>query len=191
MIYHPKHTVISILLTIIAIGTFSYAGEIPQSARPVEEVVKTGPNPFFKINSSDIVGDDSLFNFCIFADSLQRNDLLRRFEICGYSSPDGPEAFNAKLAIDRANAIRSLIQNKYEIPDFLFQINSVAEDWEETRQLVQASSMQGKQDVLNIIDNTADKTAREKRLRTLNSGQHISAHIICGLRQRMQNIKTT
>lgn len=171
MLYRTKYTFISILLTVATVACSAFADKRQPSTQSVEEVVKASHNPLFEINRSNIIEDESLLKIGTFADSLHINGLLRRFEICGFSSPDGPEAFNASLAYDRAKAIRSFFHNKYKIPYSLFKISSVGEDWNKTRELVSTSSMQGKEDVLAIIDNTADKAACEKRLRTLDNGR--------------------
>lgn len=187
-----KYSLISLLLTGVPAASAAFAGDRPQSEKPVEEVVKAEHNPLFEINRSNIIEDENLSKLGDFADSLQQDNKLRSFEICGYSSPDGPEAFNAKLAIDRARAIQGFFENKYHIPASLFTLSSVAEDWDKTRQLVEASSFIGKDKVLSIIDNTPNAALREKKLRALPASWRVLAReVLPRVRRAEMTIKYT
>lgn len=171
MRYRHISVLFSLLLTGIAVVTAGVAVDVSQAIATSDEVTKVEHNPLFEINRSIIVEDNSLFRLGLFTDSLNRQGLLKRFEICGFSSPDGPEAFNARLASDRANAIRLFFQSKYNLPSSIFEMSSVAEDWDMTRSLVSASSIASRDDVLSIIDNTPDGSIREKRLRAFDGGR--------------------
>ena len=49
----------------------------------------------------------------------------------GYASPDGPEAFNRTLALNRAKSLMNYVMEADEaIPDSLFTFESIGEDWE-------------------------------------------------------------
>lgn len=171
MPYHTKYTFISILLAVTTVASGALADKQQLSTDTVDEVAKASHNTLFGINSSDITEDENLLKIGTLADSLNVNGLLKRFKICGFASPDGPEDFNSRLAYERASAIRSYFHNKYNIPYSLFQISCVGEDWDKTRELIPASSIQNKENVLSIIDDTADKTACEVLMRSLDNGR--------------------
>ncbi len=174
-LYKYKSIFLSLLLTGGVAAAIAKTVDRPHGSAPAEEVTKAEHNPLFEINRSNIIEDESLYKLGRFADSLQREGKLMHFEICGFSSPDGPEVFNAKLATDRARAIQAFFLNKYGIPASTFEITSVAEDWDKTRQLVANSSFNGKDAVLSIIDNTPNADVREKKLRALPSSWRVLA----------------
>lgn len=125
----------------------------------------------FEINRHKIEDNSGLRLIGSFADSLQREGMLRKFEICGYASPDGPRESNAQLAFERAKAVQMYFQSKYHIPDTLFEINSIDEDWDKTREIIDSSSMIYKEGVLSIIDRTVDSSLKEKRLKLYEDGK--------------------
>ena len=70
------------------------------------------------MNSIRIASDSSIFT-------------VRSVRFIGYASPDGPEEFNRRLAGDRAASLADYVMKADEsIPDSLFTVESVGEDWE-------------------------------------------------------------
>lgn len=70
------------------------------------------------MNSIRIASDTSIFT-------------VRAVRFIGYASPDGPEAFNRRLAGNRAASLADYVMKADEtIPDSLFTVESVGEDWE-------------------------------------------------------------
>ena len=66
-----------------------------------------------------------------FVDNLMRDTLMhvKSVEITGYSSPDGPRAFNETLARNRARDFKSYVDKKYGFSKkYDVTLNSVAED---------------------------------------------------------------
>ena len=89
-----------------------------------------------------------------FVDNLMRDTLMhvKSVEITGYSSPDGPRAFNETLARNRARDFKSYVDKKYGFSKkYDVTLNSVAEDWEMCRALVARSPVPDKQAVRGII----------------------------------------
>lgn len=71
---------------------------------------------------------------------------VKSVEITGYSSPDGPRAFNETLARNRARDFKSYVDKKYGFSKkYDVTLNSVAEDWEMCRALVAQSPVPDKQ----------------------------------------------
>ena len=105
-----------------------------------------------------------------FVDNLMRDTLMhvKSVEITGYSSPDGPRAFNETLARNRARDFKSYVDKKYGFSKkYDVTLNSVAEDWETCRALVAQSSMPDRQAVLNIIDGKQSSDQKELALKKM------------------------
>ena len=97
-----------------------------------------------------------------FVDNLMRDTLMnvKSVEITGYSSPDGPRAFNETLARNRARDFKSYVDKKYGFSKkYDVTLNSVAEDWEMCRALVAQSPVPDKQAVLDIISGRREPSA--------------------------------
>lgn len=111
------------------------------------------------------LGDLDAFVQKLMADSLLR---VEKVDITGYSSPDGPVAFNERLAKNRAQNFRSYVDRKYDFSErYKVDVSSVAEDWEMCRQLVARSSMPDRQAVLEIIDSRRTPEAKEAELKKM------------------------
>ena len=87
-----------------------------------------------------------------FADTLI---YVRQITLTGYCSIEGSYAANEKLAHDRANGFRNYLDTEYGLARrFPVEVRYVGEDWDRLRQLVEASTLPGRAEVLAVIDNT-------------------------------------
>lgn len=105
-----------------------------------------------------------------FVGQLMRDSLMnvRSVVITGYSSPDGPVAFNEALARKRARDFLDYVNRKYDFSDrYSVTTRSVAEDWAMCRALVAQSNIPDKQIVLNILDSGRSIEAKEQALKQL------------------------
>lgn len=95
---------------------------------------------------------------------------VRRVIITGYASPDGPAAYNEKLAAQRANDFRNYVDQKYGFSQkYAVTVNSVADDWAMCRDAVSSSSIPDRAWVLQVIDGTQSAGVKEQTLKR-NSG---------------------
>ena len=95
---------------------------------------------------------------------------LNNIEMMGFASPEGTLKFNTELGEGRANALRKYIQGKMpHLKDEQFYIINGVENWGGLREMVVASDIKGKNDVLEIIDNR-DGEERKRALKRLNNG---------------------
>lgn len=90
---------------------------------------------------------------------------IRSIVMQGGASPEGRYANNEKLAKARANAIRSYVSQQLELPEDIFQVDFVAEDWDGVRAYVAASSLKDKDAILEIIDSDQEPDAKEQAIR--------------------------
>lgn len=103
-----------------------------------------------------------------FADTLI---YVRRITLTGYCSIEGSYADNEKLAHNRANGFRNYLNFEYGLSRrYPVQVDYIGEDWDKLRELVDASTLPGREEVLAIIDHTDIFKGREKKLMDLQGG---------------------
>lgn len=105
-----------------------------------------------------------------------RNDkyaTITEVSIKGYASPEGSYKNNAYLAENRAKALLDYVRNLYDFKDARFTVDFEPEDWEGFERMVEASSLKGKSEILDIIhaDTPTDWDQREWKLKTVNGGE--------------------
>ncbi len=86
--------------------------------------------------------------------TLENSDDSRvaQIVVAGFASPEGPFDLNDRLAYNRATALKEYIAGHSGIDDERIHIYNGAEDWVGLRQMVEASDMEHKQDILDVID---------------------------------------
>ena len=106
------------------------------------------------------------------------NILSGKIDIMGYASPTLPEKLNDELAGKRAVAVRNyILDNVRYLRPSNFNVINGGENWDELKRLVEESTMPGRWQVIDIIENTparidyASNTSRKKTLMDLNGGQ--------------------
>lgn len=104
----------------------------------------------------------------IMADTTSNVKLI---QIIGLASPEGPVKRNLLLGQNRAIALRDYVTERVNIPDSLFELCNGGEAWNELRSQVEELSIEGRDELLDIIDNTPDPDLRERRMKRLNGGR--------------------
>lgn len=100
-------------------------------------------------------------------DSLLR---VRTIMIVGMASIEGSYNYNSRLALQRANAVKNYLQEKFQLPDDKFEVVNGREAWSEFRSYAADHQFEGRQQVLDIIDRTTNLSHRESQIRALNGG---------------------
>lgn len=96
---------------------------------------------------------------------------LGKIVLAGASSPEGSAAKNEELSQRRADALKRYLGADINSTSNLFEVINIGEDWIGLRKMVEASTMQYKQEVLDIIDNYTVSQGREKKLMDLKWGR--------------------
>lgn len=100
---------------------------------------------------------------------LVRNDsnvTVSHIAIHGYASPDGSLALNEKLSAERTQALKSWVMSKYQFDEALFTTAHTAEDWEGLVNFLRNNNtLDGREEILNIIATVGDLDKREARIR--------------------------
>ncbi len=133
---------------------------------------------FFPLDKSDLRRDyrdngetlDKIVDILkqIYADD--RSD-VGKILIVGFASPEGPTLRNERLAGARAQVLKEYVNRYMQLPDSLYEVANGGEAWGELRDMVEASSFDCKERMLDIIDNTPDPNRREWLLRHLEGGK--------------------
>lgn len=123
--------------------------------------------PHYKRNAEELAA------ICRVMDKIKSNPSARVTElsITGYASPDGRYTNNEKLAYYRALSVAKYLQPRYGISVRDSKVWGVAEDWTKLRDLVSASDIAHKREILQIIDSSDHPDVRESRLRRLGGGR--------------------
>ena len=104
----------------------------------------------------------------IYADD--RSD-VGKILIVGFASPEGPLGRNTRLAGARADVLKEYVNSYLELPDSLYEVANGGEAWGELRDRVEESTFDCRDEMLDIIDHTADLGRREWLLRRLDGGE--------------------
>lgn len=105
-----------------------------------------------------------------------RNDkyaTITEVHIKGYASPEGSYSNNAYLAENRAKALLNYVQGLYHFQNARFTVDFEPEDWVGLERMVNESSLEGKDEILAIInaDTPSDWDQREWKLKEVNRGK--------------------
>ncbi len=98
---------------------------------------------------------------------------VHHLSITGYASPEGSIASNEKLSRNRAASLKEYVKTASGLPENIFRVTSVGEDWGMLRKLVENSDINQKQAVLDIIDNSSDYDRKESQLKALGAVYHL------------------
>lgn len=126
------------------------------------QIQKSYGNNAFELDKLD------RFIHSTFADTLIE---VRKITLTGYCSIEGSYAINEELAHDRVNGFRNYLNFHYGLAmRYPVEVRYVGEDWDKLRELVDASTLPEREEVLRIIDQTDIFKGREKKLMDLNGG---------------------
>ena len=107
----------------------------------------------------------------IFANPKYKVD---KIEIAGYASPEGKRSFNNWLGQNRAKAlIDYIIENRpqYNLTTDNFRLRNGEENWEGLRRHVLASTIEEKDQVVDIIDMDLPDEERKLKIKSIDNGK--------------------
>lgn len=100
-----------------------------------------------------------------------KNINITAIEIEGYASPEGPSARNEQLSRERGEVLKKYLLKNLDLPMDKYEITYGGENWDGLISLVEASSIDHKDEILSIIKNTADVNERKTKLKALAGGR--------------------
>ncbi len=120
---------------------------------------------------------------------------MHSIELKSASSPEGRYDHNAKLAEGRVNAIKDYITKKMDLDENILTTSYVAENMEGLRAYIAASNFADKDELLDIMDSSAEPDAKEASLRKHGASwqkimkdcmptlRQTTYHVVYGVRQ--------
>lgn len=148
---------------------------IPQEVMKKERSVANKAYLDFPVNKTIIYPDyrnnkSELAKIRSAIDSV-RNDkfaTITHISIEGFASPEGSYTNNARLALGRANSLMNYVRDYYHFFKSMLEVTSTPEDWRGFRQFVESSSMDKKEEILEIMNNAdMDYDKKERNIRAL------------------------
>ena len=157
-------------------------GMEPARQSEVEEFIAAGEEGALKVHfpqgKSDIRryfrdNNVSLVNLVSGIRAIEESKTSRvtRVVIVGSASPEGTLAFNDRLAWSRAVSLKEFIERNTKLKGDAIRLFNGSEDWRGLRELVAASDMYEKNEILHIIDNVPITKGRESELMKLGGGR--------------------
>lgn len=162
----------------IADGVLATASLLKNDALPIvsenqfkrSEVLTSESEIVFQINNASVRSNElskqSMKDMKSFAKNTEKDTTitLKGVEIVGYASPDGPEDNNENLAKNRQAAAEKALKGSVK---GTFTSNYMAEDWDGFRQLMESSSIQDKDAILNVLSQYSDPVVREAEIKKM------------------------
>ncbi len=113
-------------------------------------------------NSSEIAGLHDFID-SIKGDSLKQ---ITRYDIVGYSSPDGPAATNKRLADERATDFNKFVNQKCDLSEYPNSVTGTPYKWIDTKEAIESSSVPSKSQVIATISGNMPQSAIEAELKS-------------------------
>lgn len=93
-----------------------------------------------------------------------RNDrdvTITRVWLKGFASPESPYSHNTDLSLGRVAALKDHIQNLYHFEPGVIETDNEPEDWEGLRRFVEASNLEHRQEIIDLIDSDMKPDPKE------------------------------
>ena len=119
---------------------------------------------------------------------------IRRIVVCGYGSPDGPYAFNEKLAKKRANALVAKLKESSRYDDKLIEVSYVAEDWDGLTGFIEEATLEqmpNRDAILEVISSDRGSDEKERVIRKTypQDFKYLKDHVLQMLRRSEYRIE--
>lgn len=97
---------------------------------------------------------------------------VKKIRIVGLASPEGAYDFNVRLSRNRAQVLKDyLMSHGVQLADSTYELIAAGEAWADLRDVLQESDLEGRDELLKIIDETPDPNRREALLRQYDGGK--------------------
>ena len=129
----------------------------------------------YQINSSSVrkaqLSEEqvALFKDFVAANAVADRTTLSNIHASGYASPDGPEKFNNKLSERRSESGAKAIKKELKKVEGLnYEIASYGEDWDGFKALVEASDIEDKDLILNVLAMYSSPVERDQEIMNMS-----------------------
>ncbi len=152
----------------------NYADNMVPMANNYKKVTttETSVDITYKINDSKVskVAVKGLDGFKENVDETLQNDrATQHITVKGYASPDGPETFNDKLSKARSESGKAAVAKLLKDSGLEVDAAAYGEDWEGLKELVENSSIQDKNLILQVLSLYSSSAQRESEIKNMAS----------------------
>ena len=122
------------------------------------------------------------------------NITVTRIDIIGYASPEGSLKLNQQLSEGRAEALRKRFTSNTYFPADVYHVQYGGENWQGLVDMIKASTMDNKAEIISLIENTSDDAVRKQKLKAFGNGvpyRHMLAEFYPKLRKVICNVNYT
>ena len=130
------------------------------------------------IDKSYMDNDSTLRRIVDWAEERQRDSMVKivSVEFCGACSPEGSVPFNHYLSSTRLTRLENYVRQRVDLPEDIIVRNDHYIAWGELEQMVEASDIENKDDILEILrsENTSTGEQLDSRihaLKTMDNGK--------------------
>ena len=152
-------------------------GTLPYKADDYMEVISQTAEGqiLYNVNSADVrqnqLKSQSIKNFLAALDEINSNSrkTLKGTEVVAYASPEGGQSLNRKLSDKRASSAEKAwdkVTKGHNADDPYVQ--SVGQDWEGFKELVEASDIRDKDLILRVLSMYSDPAVRESEIKNMS-----------------------
>ncbi|MFI3283312.1 MAG: hypothetical protein SNG10_07405 [Rikenellaceae bacterium] len=118
--------------------------------------------------SSKALSAESVKAFQALVDENSNNDrATQKLSAQGYASPDGPVKFNDKLSKSRSESGKKAMEKLLKDYGLAIDASSYGEDWEGFKELVEASNIEDKNLILQVLSLYSSSTQREEEIKNM------------------------
>ncbi len=106
--------------------------------------------------------------------------VVKKIQIVGLASIDGPETANEALAGKRAESLKTYIQQQTGAADSLMECNNGGEAWAELQAAIDDCQSEYRDEMLQVIASEKDADRREARLKEVAGGKayaYLKSHV--------------
>lgn len=172
LIHFSKHRAIVIAVLTIAYCAVCQAITPPRLNSESWRQPSASHQHLFAVDSAGVKPDTAVTAFAARLDSAHAAQRVERIAIVGSASLDGPVARNRRLAAQRAEALKRYFLDNTSLPDSIFSLSSIGEDWDGFRRMLpQYLTPTDLAAVDSIILSTDRLDYRERMLRRHNRGR--------------------
>lgn len=151
-----------------------YAALMEYEANDYKNVtnVTTKADIVYQINSSaaskKALKTDDIKNVVrVVKDNKDNDRVSQSVYVNGYASPDGPEKFNDKLSAARSESGRKAVEKLMKDAGIEIDAASYGEDWEGFKEAVEASSVEDKNMILQVLSLYESSAEREQAIKNM------------------------
>lgn len=125
-------------------------------------------NPNYMDNLSGLLSTEKMINSI----RTDKTIIMTGIDIIGFASPEGSTVINEKLSKGRAEVLKEYFLNKLDLPSEMYHAKYGGENWDGLVDLLKASGMDKKDELVFLIESTDNVTSRKNNLKMLDGGVH-------------------